>query len=183
MTMLTRRRWLGLAKVILCPLSSGFDAFQWACWAAPAAGAGSGGRTVPHSFCSPEGQLLQRVPLRALQPHRSAVHPVTESQLQGLTLLMKFSHRTSPVGTGPGACSESSSSVLLCQTQEQKPQTGHPGSEERAEHHSSEVGSDVVPAAQNHSPGSFGYPLLKDCMCWVWNCMADCRDVGVCDLC
>lgn len=140
-------RWSERAKLILSPFCSGFDAFQWACWPPPSADPGSGGRTVPHSLCSPEGQLLQRVPVRALQPHRGAVHPVTEPQLQGLTLLMIPSHRASHVGAGPGACSESSSSVLLCQTQEQKPQTGHPGSKEPAEHHSSEVDSDIVPAA------------------------------------
>lgn len=77
------------AKLILSPFCSGFDAFQWSCWPAPPADPGSGGRTVPHSFRSPEGQFLQRVPVRALQPHCSALHPVTEPQLQGMTLIVK----------------------------------------------------------------------------------------------
>lgn len=51
--------WSERAELILFLLFLGFDAFQWACWPPPPTDPGSGGRTVPHSFCSPEGQFLQ----------------------------------------------------------------------------------------------------------------------------
>lgn len=61
----------------------GSDALQWARRPAQATGAGSRRRALSHPICSAEGKLLQRVPVRALQPYSHALHRQPGGQRKG----------------------------------------------------------------------------------------------------
>lgn len=64
-------------------VSSGTDAQQRAGGQTQAAGAGAGGRAVPHTVCLAQRQLLQRVSLRKVQPHFCAFPREPEGNGEG----------------------------------------------------------------------------------------------------
>lgn len=64
-------------------VSSGTDAQQRTGGQTQAAGAGAGGRAVPHTVCLAQRQLLQRVSLRKVQPHFCAFSRESEGNGEG----------------------------------------------------------------------------------------------------
>lgn len=64
-------------------VSTGPDAQQRPGGQTQAAGAGAGGRAVPHSVCLAQRQLLQRVSLRKVQPHFCAFFRESEGNGEG----------------------------------------------------------------------------------------------------
>lgn len=71
-------------------VSSGTDAQQRTGGQTQAAGAGAGGRAVPHTVCLAQRQLLQRVSLRKVQPHFCTFSRESEGNGEGKKIAVFF---------------------------------------------------------------------------------------------
>lgn len=71
-------------------VSAGTDAQQRTGGPAQAAGAGAGGRAVPHTVCLAQRQLLQRVSLRKVQPYFCAFFRESEGNSEGKKISSLF---------------------------------------------------------------------------------------------